>query len=647
MITAILLRNIKNYGNINFIPICDNSYKYSIYVGNNGVGKSAVLEAVDIFFHNKNWNTTSFLKKSESFICPVFLVPRKRVSSKQQDYFEIISDFFWNVSSEINPNVKNNSALIEFLKYRDGLRAEYEENYYLILIGIEYDNFKSAYFSTFNNSIMEKFKKSGYDESHCDMVLSSIRDLYEYIYIPVEESPQELLKLQNTTMQKMLNKDILAEIEKALNKKTKSMSVVTQIMSNLDAFVNEINAVISKIDDKYSFESELAGRKNLTAKDLRDKVLEAYFPLRTLKVDKRSVNQLSSGEQRKAIIDIAYSILTANGAKATEKSIILAIDEPEMSMHISNCYGQFSRLEELAREYGKQIIITTHWYGFLPIAQNGSMIFIEQEKGGRNIRYFSLFNYTEDRRNYPDVIELKSMYDLATALITYMRISRDCNWIICEGSDDKLYIEQMLKYDSRINILPVGGCGNVVKLFYLMFEPLSEKKERSVVESKVLFLIDTDLNSITVKTPVGLSSNSSPIVSIRRIQSVDGTIKLYDPTVPNRYEQTEIEDCLNPQIYFQAICELIMKGKDEELKKIIQKYHVKEQATLSKLKGDDSCIEPLEIEALKDKNLIIQFAEEDSNKIIIARKYVELCKKRKPQFEYSLANEINNILGVN
>lgn len=117
----------------------------------------------------------------------------------------------------------------------------------MILIGIEYDNFKSAYFSTFNNSIKDRFKELGYDDNNCDIVLNSIRDFYEYIYIPVEESPQELLKLQNNTMQKMLNKDILAEIEKALNKKTKSMSVVTQITSNLDAFVNEITLMAENV----------------------------------------------------------------------------------------------------------------------------------------------------------------------------------------------------------------------------------------------------------------------------------------------------------------------------------------------------------------------------------------------------------------
>ena len=43
MISGILLRHYKNYGNLKFIPICDSTeYMYSVYVGNNGVGKSAI-----------------------------------------------------------------------------------------------------------------------------------------------------------------------------------------------------------------------------------------------------------------------------------------------------------------------------------------------------------------------------------------------------------------------------------------------------------------------------------------------------------------------------------------------------------------------------------------------------------------------------
>lgn len=49
MIAAVLLRHYKNYGNVKFVPICDNAnYRYSVYVGNNGVGKSAILEALDV-----------------------------------------------------------------------------------------------------------------------------------------------------------------------------------------------------------------------------------------------------------------------------------------------------------------------------------------------------------------------------------------------------------------------------------------------------------------------------------------------------------------------------------------------------------------------------------------------------------------------
>lgn len=39
-----------------------------------------------------------------------------------------------------------------------------------------------------------------------------VYSLYSYLYIPVEESPTELLQLQNDTMQKLLNKDVLQEM---------------------------------------------------------------------------------------------------------------------------------------------------------------------------------------------------------------------------------------------------------------------------------------------------------------------------------------------------------------------------------------------------------------------------------------------------
>lgn len=48
MIVALLVRNFKIYQNINFLPI-SNGKMFSALVGENGAGKSSVLEALNSF----------------------------------------------------------------------------------------------------------------------------------------------------------------------------------------------------------------------------------------------------------------------------------------------------------------------------------------------------------------------------------------------------------------------------------------------------------------------------------------------------------------------------------------------------------------------------------------------------------------------
>lgn len=88
MIAAVLLRHYKNYGNVKFVPICDNAnYRYSVYVGNNGVGKSAILEALDVELNGRFWNVTFNMKKSEAFICPLFLIEKRKYQQVDRAYF--------------------------------------------------------------------------------------------------------------------------------------------------------------------------------------------------------------------------------------------------------------------------------------------------------------------------------------------------------------------------------------------------------------------------------------------------------------------------------------------------------------------------------------------------------------------------------
>ena len=656
MIAAVMLRHYKNYENVNFLPISDNvDCKYTVYVGNNGVGKSGILESLDVVLNNREWNITSGAKKSEAYICPVFLIKKDSVSNHLDEY-AFISNYYWNIDDSTNLSARNTAAVMAFLDYKNRIKEKYETDYYLILIGIQINDRHSYFSSTFDTDFMNKFMNSfNMEEEAARNILDEIRDeifsRYNYLYIPVEQSLNELLKLENSEMQMLLNKNLLNEIEQILTKKQDGVgnkSIVKQINEYLDKFIEQVNKAISSVDESYSFSTEGNYKKSLTAKDIREKILETYFPLRVLKRNGRKISQLSSGEQRKALIDVAYSVLVANGNNDTEREVILAIDEPETSMHISNCFNQFMMLESLAQKYGKQVILTTHWYGFLPITQFGNMHHISRKEDNKvKIDTFDFYNYLEDRRNYPDVIELKSMFDLATSILTYMRNKPETNWIVCEGSDDKTYLDCMFENEDNLKILPVGGCGNVVKLFQLLYSPMTEKEEIQSISSKILFLIDTDMQFKQVNKPLELSGGKKNNIFIRRLQLDDGEIRLIDPTILNNtYDQTEIEDCLIPKIYYDSLVDVINAIGTENEREIMSKYAFVTDAKQSRLKGDNSCIVVTDISYVKKKQIIVDFAENSDNKYLIARKYAEKYKQSSDREVHNLQIAISRCFDI-
>ena len=77
MIVGLFLRRIKAYQNINFIPI---GFKHNLssYIGENGVGKSSILEGFDSFFNNKDYPIYKPSSSgAESYFAPVFLIEKE------------------------------------------------------------------------------------------------------------------------------------------------------------------------------------------------------------------------------------------------------------------------------------------------------------------------------------------------------------------------------------------------------------------------------------------------------------------------------------------------------------------------------------------------------------------------------------------
>jgi len=79
MLIGTFINGYKSYNRAYYIPITEDiDEKFSAYIGNNGVGKSAILEALDVFFNDRPWNITKGATREEIYISPVFLIKKSK-----------------------------------------------------------------------------------------------------------------------------------------------------------------------------------------------------------------------------------------------------------------------------------------------------------------------------------------------------------------------------------------------------------------------------------------------------------------------------------------------------------------------------------------------------------------------------------------
>jgi hypothetical protein len=436
---------------------------------------------------------------------------------------------------------------------------------------------------------------------------------YSYLYIPVETDVHSYTKLETQEMQKLMDKNIQSEIENAITSKT-----INQINKSLNEFVADIENVLEEYKYKGKF------KNSLTMPDLVSKIIEAYFSIKILNKKTSSsklipVRELSSGEKRKALIDVAYSFLINNNSR--NDNIILAIDEPEASLHISACYNQFEKLINLSK-LNSQIIISTHWYGYLPIVSNGNATSItKNDKNETSIQYFNLYNYrekiTQDRKKIkgplPVHYNIKSYNDLVQSILFSLIQDNPYNWIICEGLSEKIYFEQMFSDDintKNLRFLPLGSFKEVKKLYSLLLAPIQDPDYQ--IKGKVLCLIDTD----SERVDIDFSKTKNLFFKRLMNDKTKGTTIIdVDSNITN--PPTEIEDCLNPYIYKQTLIEF--SEEYETIKNIITNNEVRTKALNSYYTFDLRESEKEDIKAFFDD-------KQGYNKIRFAEKYSEFSK---------------------
>jgi predicted ATP-dependent endonuclease of OLD family len=340
VIVGLFLRHIKAYKGITYIPIGE-KYNFISYIGENGIGKSSILEAMNSFFNSKHYpinksalNDGVFTLGNEPFFTPIFLIEKSKVTRKKND-FEKISKFFWNVrKNDLSSGVQG--SMKEFFILRDDINKDTtytEETHYFFMIGEQNTGgVPKLYFGSFQNEekflihyldkdISEIEGKTGDERKtiistwkselgkHLDKIeqkkfLQELKDLYSFVYIPVELEIESFTKVETDEMQKIFDKKLKDEITLALS--SVNLDSADGINNKLHGFLVEIEEILH---NEYKYKTGQQRNNNITKSDLVQKILEAYFQKRILYKNEKKVSELSAGEKRQALIDIAYAFL--------------------------------------------------------------------------------------------------------------------------------------------------------------------------------------------------------------------------------------------------------------------------------------------------------------------------------------------------
>lgn len=620
MIIGIIVRNIKTYSGINYIPLTYGQ-SFNGLVGNNGIGKSSVLEALDSFFNERLWNHNIITKKSgftttRPHIVPLFMLKIDDISTDNLELAKKLSDYVWqleesDIFSQNRDQFKTFSEQFSIIK-----REHNQEDTLLLPLGYTYDNTISLSF--FNTKKLGELLISDFDKSQQSLndeevkqfepIVQELKSLIEYIYIPKDIDPENFTQLETKEIQSLMGETLTEIVEKCV-----PQSKIQEINQNLNAFIDNLSAVL----EDYSFRTVGERQVNLRKYDVYKLIIDAYFKIRKLHKQEGShwleMSVLSSGEKQKAIIELAYHFLKSY--RDNTNKIILAIDEPESSLHMSACFDQFNKLFEVSL-LCKQLLFTTHWYGFIPTVEDGCVSVITKIDKGHLFDLVSVSSYREDvkqairssKGKLPYDIRLKSINDFTQSVVTSILTNEPFNWLICEGSSEKIYFEKYfadIKKEKKLRIIPVGGASEIKRIYNNLQVAYEDFKKE--IQGKVILVSDTDTELVQYSTRDDLKN-----LLCYRIVNTDKDKKTTlvkidsNPISP----KTEIEDALNGKLFFETLVEF--REVHPELENIIK--DISEPSELASYYALD--LSP------SKQQILEKFFNADNNKFDFANKYV-------------------------
>lgn len=616
MLLGMGLKNYKVYKNIQFIPISSGA-SFSAYLGPNGIGKTSIFEALDRFFNGGEWITNNESKKGSddsAFVAPLFLIPTGDIAltKKEKRLASLLSAFFWDFSgTPYNPFVK---SVIESIAAATALGYN-KDSHYLFLLGNTYqtNEIEIPFFGGDLKKIIDEHTDISFDE--LSDLLKKVKSHYRYIYLPAEADSLTFSRMESIYIRKLLDEDIKKKIQDSISKNS-----IDEINKKLKEFIDQINETL----DQYVYKGKR--KDQLTANDLIERIFSAYFGIKVLHKKnsgkETTIKDLSSGEKRQALIDLSYALISRS--KLKDYQVILAIDEPDASMHVAACHDQFEKIAKIPTlcTPAPQVLINTHWYGFIPVIRSG--VAHSLSRGASSIEFFSFNlenfreyinqNFTKSHGKYPKEVELKSYQDMIQSVVVSMLRDKPYNWVFCEGLSDKIYLAHYLSAlieSSNLRIVPLGGFKQVRRVYDYLSAPLSDKE--AGFKGKALCIVDTDAQ----KEHIELKKDSKHLF-FKRLVRDESKLEVLALDADSQHSfPTEVEFALREEVLKKLLA-------SPDLHRYMENFSVLQEIVkaASVTDGSNNLYDYLNLGPKQKKQLMDDFFDIGNNKVDFAKAYI-------------------------
>lgn len=459
----IVLQNFRGYYNETRIPIND----LTALIGQNDVGKSTILEALDIFFN------------------------QSKIESGDKNIFHsgeetVIGCVFDELPETITLEDVETSFSAEYLLNKDG-HLEIHKKYpasgkQTIWIYAEHpsnEGFNDLLLKK-NNELKAKIRNAHLEKQanltiNSDMRRALWQSLGDEIalsstFISADQADEKRLwpKIEPILpMYRLFKADRPStdEDQEAQDPMQHAMKIALEEQADQLAFIAEevkrkVSQVASNTIEKLrDFDPELAS--TLTPKFKKDPTWEKAFSFSLTGENSIPLNKRGSGIRR--LVLFSFFRATTESTLFEGKNIIYAVEEPETSQHPDAQKMIVNTFREMTEKNGCQVIITTHVPGLAGMLPLESLRYITNSEG-----YPEVASGAEDEEMLKRIADSLGVYpDLAPALAPHHGVKL----VVCvEGPNDVAFLTAISRIAHRsdqtiididmsqnVVILPLGG----------------------------------------------------------------------------------------------------------------------------------------------------------------------------------------------